>query len=140
MTLTLIRRQYREDGIFSQLTGLSSPMLTLERSYNLKSKIPIGTYRCVKGMHRLKNMKNPFETFQVMNVPKCTGILFHVGNYNRDSEGCILLGENLGISNGALMLTRSRIAFHRFMKELSGVKEFTLHVIEEARHDSNVIS
>ena len=85
-------------------------------------------------------MEKPFETFEVMGVPKCTGILFHVGNYNHDSEGCILVGENLGVANGKLMLTRSRLAFQRFMRELSSVKEFTLVVVEEALHDSNVIS
>lgn len=141
MELTLTRRQYRDDGIFSQLTGLGNPILTLEHSYEKKPKVPRGTYRCVRGMHYLKGMKKPFETFEVKSVPKCTGILFHVGNYNRDSEGCILVGENLGMSNGALMLTHSRAAFYRFMRALAGVNEFTLHVVEEeARPESNGIS
>jgi hypothetical protein len=81
-------------------------------------------------MHRLSGMAEEFETFEVMNVPGHWGILFHVGNYNEDSEGCILVGEGLGrrYKNG-VMLTNSKKAFAKLMALLKDVEQFTLLVI-----------
>ena len=71
-----------------------------------------------------------------MNVPKfrdhpVTGVLFHHGNYSRDSDGCILLGMGLGrMKDGGRMLTSSNVACKQFMKTQDGAKEFTLTVID----------
>jgi hypothetical protein len=138
MKLVLRRRSYRLDGVFGELTDELGNHIcfTLERSYadlyareGLSPKVPPGTYKCVKGMHRLPNMTQKFETFEVKGVPGRWGILFHVGNYNEDSDGCILLGEGLGtrFKNG-VMLTNSKKAFAKFMALLKDVEEFVLLV------------
>jgi len=139
MKLKLIRRNYRLDGIFGELTDEDGNHIcfTLEHSYAdlnakecLSPKLPNGTYTCQKGMHRLKGMQEDFETFEVMKVPGHWGILFHTGNYNEDSEGCVLLGEGLGnrYKNG-VMLTNSKKAFAKFMTMLKDVDQFELVVI-----------
>ena len=123
--MTLTRTRYTEDGIFGELSMDGRFLaVTLEHSYQCVPKLPGGLYLCVRGGHRLEGMPADFQTFEVTGVPGHSGILFHWGNYNRDSDGCILLG------GGALdkMITDSRRAFANFMAALSGVERFQLTV------------
>lgn len=113
---------YTDDGIFVGFT--------LEHAYpqgdGFEGKIPNGSYTCVRGMHRLHNMTEDFETFEITGIEGHTDILFHWGNYNKDSEGCVLLG-NHGSSDAVL---DSRACFASFMKLTEGQSEFTLQVRE----------
>jgi hypothetical protein len=129
MKLILKRTDFRDDGIFGTLSieGAGQIAVTLERSYNKVPKIVAGNYTCKRSMHRLHGMIEDFETFQVMKVPKCTGILFHWGNYNKDSEGCVLLGTAVN-KHDAWMITNSRIAFANFMKKVKDLQSFQLEV------------
>jgi len=133
MNLTLTRKTFIENGVIGELNsddGFIS--VCLERTY-LKSKksrpkVPAGTYKCVRGIHRLHDNVD-FETFEVMGVPGCTGILIHVGNYSEDSDGCILIGSAVGNrSNGSKMITSSKQKFAEFMERQKSVDEFTLIV------------
>lgn len=137
MTLRLVRTLKREDGVFGQLFGNSDELLafTLEHAYDsghgdgtYLSKIPPGVYKCVKGQHRLHSMKQPFITFEVTGVTGHSNILFHVGNYNKDSDGCVLLGQACKEVNGKQMLVSSRLAFQHFIEYLQGIDNFTLTV------------
>jgi hypothetical protein len=135
MTLILQRTECKLDGIFSELRDVSGDalFLTLEHAYQdplggFQPKLPDGEYLCVRGMHKLKAMHDPFETFEVTKVPGHTGILFHVGNFNFDSDGCILVGHEVKILNGHQALTQSRASFEQFMNLLTGYDEFTLIV------------
>ena len=126
MDLTLIRNNFTKDGIFGILCDDTDFLIyTLEHAYNLFPKVPNGVYQCLRGQHSLKN--GPIETFELQNVPGHTGILLHPGNYESDSEGCILLG--LGI--GKNVLTSSRQAFNEFMKLQGGADSFVLTVTQE---------
>jgi Family of unknown function (DUF5675) len=126
--MKLQRTRYTADGIFGWLLDSSGngTAHTLEHSYDLKPKLPAGTYKCVRGKHQLHG-GIPFETFEVTGVAGHSGILFHVGNYNKDSDGCILLGA--GTLPG--MITNSRLAFALFMDSLRGINEFTLEVLND---------
>lgn len=125
----------RPDGILGVLDDDEGHQLavTLEHSYNGKPKLPAGTYTCQRGPHRLHGMKDSFDTFEVLNVPGHTGILFHWGNYNGDSEGCVLLGRVSCDSPKGCMVTSSRATFARWMMDLEGVQSFTL-VVDGAAH------
>ena len=132
MNLTLRRDEYRADGIFSTLfDDLGNPIdRTLEHSYDNEPKIPPGTYTCVRGPHRLHGMTEDFSTFEVTGVEGHEGILFHWGNFNRDSEGCILVGQSKTTqSDNSEMITGSRLAFASLMALQAGVDEFTLTVV-----------
>ena len=132
MLFTLIRKEAREDGIFGELWGedAKDPLcVTLEHSYDGVPKLPPGEYTCVRGPHRLHSMTQDFETFEITGVPGHTNILFHWGNYNSDSDGCVLLGRSLGRAGaGYQMITSSRKAFATFMAATAGVDSFTLEV------------
>jgi hypothetical protein len=140
MKLILQRRSASVDGVFSDLLDEKGNFLfcALEHAYLMpkkkiyKAKIPVGTYTCKKTYRTLT--ENPTEadyfwTYEIMNVKGHTGILFHVGNYNDDSNGCVLIGKGLGRkSDGGRMITSSRQAMEAFMKLLDGAESFTLVV------------
>jgi Family of unknown function (DUF5675) len=135
MDVILKRNRYREDGIFGVLLDDQGEGLfvTLEHAYfddnfNYSPKLPEGSYICILGDHKLEGMTETFKAFEVTNVPGHTGILFHVGNYNSDSNGCILLGMNVNKATAGWAIESSRIAFEKFMKLQDGVTQFTLIV------------
>lgn len=127
----ILRRQvFSPNGIFGTLfDDLSTPLaFTLEHAYGVGDgswlpKVPKGFYNCKRGLHRLAGHPDPFETFEVL-VPGHTGILFHVGNYNDDSEGCILLGT----STNKDYISGSLAAFDEFMGRLKGIDSFQIEV------------
>lgn len=125
MTLTLVRKDFSEDGIYGELHDDKGKLslVTLEHSYNKKPKLSDGTYTCSRGIHRLHNMI-PFDTFEIEGVKGHDDILFHIGNYNKDSEGCVLVG----IDRGDKMIKHSAIAFSKLMAHLEKLQNFTLIV------------
>lgn len=146
MNLFLIRNAFLESGIFGEIKNDKQEHLffTLEHAFLQKDgsyspKTAPGNYNCrndtgpLHGLHSLKNGV-PFKAFEIENVPPfegipVSGILFHIGNWNQDSEGCVLLGKAIGnMNNGGLMLTNSGIAFGEFMDILNQVDEFNLTV------------
>lgn len=130
MNLTLVRKDKRPDGIWGVLsTDAGEIAKTLEHSYSGISKIPDGQYACVRGDHRLHSMKVSFQTFEITGVYGHSNILFHSGNVNEDSDGCVLLGLSINqIDEKRWALTDSRIAFKQFMDRQEGVNEFSLTV------------
>lgn len=128
MSLVLKRIKVSDFGIFGRIIGSDGNEIcvTLEHNYDGIAKVPTGEYQCVRGIHRLENLL-PFETFEVMGVPGHTGILFHPGNYNADSKGCILVGTRAEEK----MIVASRQAFDHFMDLLKGVDSFRLTVQNE---------
>lgn len=126
MNMTLKRREYRDDGIFGSLYDDHGNLfaVTLEHSYSCEPKIPTGIFKCVRSKHQLHSMTTDFETFEIEGVPNHQGLLFHWGNYNRDSEGCILLGA----AESGDMIIRSRGTFQAFMKLQTGCDQFELMV------------
>lgn len=139
MTFKLNRKSSSIDGVFGVLLDAqdNEAAVTLEHAYEqpdstYKPKVPVGVYICKRGQHQLEHMTQPFSTFEIMNVPNHTNILFHVGNYNHDSDGCVLLGEYVLESAGEKVITHSKITFDRFMNLLRNENEFQLTVTEEA--------
>ena len=136
MNLTLVRTDFRADGIFGELKDEKSKVIayTLEHAYqqddgSFAPKVPVGVYTCNRSSHLLHGMTNPFETFEVLSVPGHTGVLVHWGNFNKDSEGCILVGEAIMPSPKGQMITNSRAIFAEFMQTETGINQFQLTVI-----------
>jgi hypothetical protein len=131
MRLYLYRMEFRDDGIFGSLATERGDQIavTLEHAYQYgdgyAAKVPPRTYKCV----REYSEKFEQDLFELKEVPGASEIKFHIGNYNDESDGCILLGMQIGNkNNGGLMITDSKTAFKRFMKHLDGVTEFDLVV------------
>lgn len=130
MDLKLVTTDSVKSGIFGMLYSVESPkpvFHTLEHAYETtlgtyEPKLLPGNYLCIRGQHRLHS--GPIETFEITGVPNHNGILFHYGNYNTDSDGCVLVG----IDRIGDMITDSRDAFASFMKLQDGINEFNLVV------------
>jgi len=103
--------------------------LTLERPWinNIMniSCIPAGEYVC----NRYTSSRYS-NTFQVVDVPNRTYILFHSGNTISDSAGCIMIGEEFGYLDGRVAILSSNRGFKEFLKVLSTVSEFRLIIKE----------
>ena len=92
-----------------------------------QSLIPAQQYTCKK-----VNSRTHGVTFEVMNVPGRTGILFHPGNSVKDTEGCILLGGCFGkFNHGDRVILNSGKTFKKFMKKLGSYDELHLTIKEE---------
>lgn len=141
MDLVLTRQKYGSDGIFGELTDYRDNFVchTLEHAYQIKKspgvitykpKIPGGKWTCLRGQHKLAHSEQPFSTFEVTEIDGHSGIVFHAGNYNKDSDGCILLGTGIMKDpTGGSMLINSRVAFSKFMEMQATDMMFYLLVI-----------
>ena len=141
MNLKIKRVWYLADGIISNVFTEDGTHLltTLEHAYSdgageWEPKVPPGVFECVRGTHALHDGRE-FETFEVTGVKGHAGILFHHGNWNEDSEGCILTGDALTEApdpkNGgavADLVTNTDAAFARFMAAEAGEATFSLTV------------
>jgi len=70
------------------------------------------------------------ETFQVMDVPDRYGILFHAGNTDDATQGCILLGQYFGKLKQERAVMNSGNTFREFMRRLEGHSKFHLTIHE----------
>lgn len=130
MQVLLQRTHGRADGTFGVLSIDGLPIcVTLERQWldNAKGKscIPAGRYIA----RRVQSPKFG-NTFEVTGVPNRDAILFHGGNIDDDSHGCILVGEQFNIwKDGTCSIASSRIALAEFLQRTAAVNEFQLEVI-----------
>lgn len=149
MDMRLNRIRSGPNGIFSVLDSKDDQFsaFTLEHAYpchevrndetadlgiswnGYAPKIPNGKYLCVRGLHRLESMIHQFETFEVTGIKDHKNILFHVGNYQRDTSGCILVGQAIAqTEGGGEMITNSRKVFDEFMLIQKSAETFYLTV------------
>lgn len=99
-----------------------SKFVTLEPPRVSGKLIPAATYHCVKSMSpRLK-----YITPEIMNVPGHIGERIHIGNYPKDTEGCVLVGMYNG---GVDMISSSEKAFESLMSLTPN--EFDLQIVEQ---------
>lgn len=126
MTLNLKRTEFSDDGVFGELSDESGKILfyTLEHSYGGQAKLDTGAHKCLLGAHRLHGMTSDFQTYEITGVLGHAGILFHWGNFNKDSDGCVLLGQ----SRVGKMVTSSKDAFAAFMALTDEAQSFELIV------------
>lgn len=104
----------------------SKPLfVTLEDAWNNNASdvscIPEGLYLC----HRITS-PHFGEVFEVGNVPNRTHILFHAGNSDVDTHGCILLGTSFDVSCDRIM--QSQAAVFAFMSMLKNEDSFSLEI------------
>lgn len=90
-----------------------------------ESCIPKGEYIC-----RMKISPNFGTTYEILDVPNRSDILFHKGNTVGETKGCILLGEEFGYVAGNIGVLASGKAFSEFMQRVHNEDQFKL-IIEE---------
>lgn len=127
----IIRLEESEQGTFGVLRlNKAVTCLTLEPQDRLNernvSSIPAQQYRC-----RRRKSQRFGDTFEVSDVPGRTDVLFHSGNTEKDTQGCILLGRKWGEVSGQRAVTESRSAFKSFMQALGDYESFSLTIYEQ---------
>src|SRR5690349_801135 len=103
--------------------------VTLERPWQNNEQgvscIPAGEYQCQR-----VNSPKFGDTFEVMNVPNRSAILFHKGIIDDDSHGCILVGEAFNQVLGKPGITGSGDGFAEFLSLLRMANNFPLSIVE----------
>jgi len=120
MIVHAIRLEKSPQGIIGVLT-IDSVIFcfTLERDDTF---LKPGCYHCQR-FHGTK-WKNTFE----IEVPGHTAVLFHSGNVEADTEGCVLLGATTGKLQGERAVLSSGETFKRFLNIMEKLNFFTLFV------------
>ncbi len=126
MKITVQRIASRDDGTFGVLFAGDLPFaLTCERPWLSNqpqvSCIPVGLYKC----RRYSSARFP-STWQVMDVPGRSAILFHCGNVATDSAGCIIIGGRFEVIGKVCGLVQSAEEFREFMARTAHLEEFEL--------------
>lgn len=78
------------DGEFFCYT-LEDPVRSGPKVYG-ETAIPPGTYDVIINYSQRFKRDLPL----ILNVPGFTGIRIHIGNYPKDTHGCLLVGDTLG--------------------------------------------
>lgn len=84
------------------------------------SCIPKGVYE-VKKRHT-EESKYKYEHLHILDVENRELILMHVGNYPKNSKGCILLGNTRALN----FVGESRKAFYKLMYDLTSFEKIEL--------------
>jgi hypothetical protein len=87
------------------------------------SCIPEGEY-----IARRVNSPRYGDTFEVTGVPGRTHILFHAGNVEDDTRGCVLLGRNFGALGEQRAVLSSGNTFKSFMLAMLNNDSFRVRI------------
>ena len=123
--LLLIRDSFTDKAVLGKLY-LNSEFYghTLELAWKENQKriscIPKGVYE-VKKRHTEKS-KYKYEHLHILDVPDRELILMHIGNYPKNSKGCILVGNTRALN----FVGESRKAFYKLMYDLGSFEEIEL--------------
>lgn len=131
MSLELKTVAIRDDGCYSVMLWQGRPFaVSVERtfdpgeaSHGKQIVIPNGTFRCTATQYH----RGGYATYEI-HVPGHSRVLFHKGNHEKDSLGCVIVGESFGELNGMTAVLDSRGAFSEFIRLTGGKHEFQMEV------------
>lgn len=134
-SVVLERFCYSGQGVFGELYIPGAEVLaTVERPWlgNKRevSCIPNGEYICRPRRYN----RGGYDAYEVTNVKDRTHILFHRGNFVRNSKGCILINQEHGAHKGEWCGLNSKVAFNYFMEEMNG-EPFELFICDRKGAD-----
>ena len=139
MKTLLIRRVVTGNkGTFGVMVFKNIPFaLTLEREW-LDNRPSIGDVpgSCIHaGEYICKRVNSPRfgNTFEVTDVNGRTHILFHKGNLDDDSRGCVLVGEEFGVLGSDSGILNSKHGYNEFMALMADTDEFRVVIVDDWR-------
>lgn len=123
--LELVTVGVRDDGCYSALLWDKRPFaVSVERTFEFKrTLLANGIYRCVRDFYH----KGGYETFEI-HVDGHDRVLFHKGNTEDDSEGCVIVAESFGELHGKTAVLDSKGGFAEFMALTDGLSDFLVWV------------
>tara|TARA_B100000700_G_C14949842_1_gene811133 strand:- start:496 stop:1002 length:507 start_codon:yes stop_codon:yes gene_type:complete len=99
-----------------EIVGLENPWLDNKQ---FDSCIPEGMYKVKKIPSDIVNRTTGGKIkqgYEITDAEGRTGIIFHIGNYVDDTDGCPLTGTTIGEFDGIPCVWESSKAFYKFMK------------------------
>lgn len=125
-------------GMFGRIDFGEKTLYTVEREWKnnerMISCIPNGIYTCKRGFFN----RGGYETIEICDVPDRSHILFHIANFPRELNGCIGLGESIGIITTVrgpeLGVINSRVAFNYFCDKMLSLTPFKLIIRTSVYH------
>lgn len=126
-TINLFRVDSSDEGTFGAIPISGTVIRTVELPWRDNARgvscIPEGSYICA-----ITNSPHFGKVFKVFAVEGRSDILLHWGNWGgdeskglkTDTDGCIILGLNVGVIDGQKAVLESKVAFERFMKITDG--------------------
>ena len=114
-----------EQGCYSVLLWDGVPFaVSVERTFSEGQPILVnGLYDCVRDFYH----KGGYETFEII-VEQHDRILFHKGNVETDSLGCVIVAEKFGVLEGNTAVLESKEGFGELMEKATGLKRFVMEV------------
>lgn len=67
------------------------------------------------------------QTYHIQDVVGRSAILIHVGNYTKDTDGCVLVGMGFKVDAESVMITNSKVAMNKLRQTL-GTSEFKINI------------
>ena len=128
MKAKLIRVEQSSDGVRGVLSLDNEAFcVTMEPEEKdnqaFVSCIPVGSYVC----ERYSSDKYP-NTFEITEVPGRYNVLFHAGNTEDDTAGCVLVAQHFGKLKGKRAVLNSGNTFKEFMARMDQVDRFLLTI------------
>lgn len=113
------------DGCFSVLLWEGRPFaVSVERTFDSGQPIiQAGMYQCTRSHFN----RGGYDTFEI-EVQGHDRILFHRGNTEEDSIGCVCIAEKFGILNDKTAVLESVEGFTEFMNKTTGLDSFNMEV------------
>lgn len=116
--------EYKKDIIASEISAVKAVQ---KRYYGKYVAVPDGVYDLRLDVLSYKYYNKPF--FRKLNggymprlcgVPAYDGVLIHTGNYEKDTQGCILVGSEFRSSSPAIF--NSTVVFEKLYNKLKSFK------------------
>lgn len=91
-----------------------------------ETAIPTGRYQVTLGVQSERfKYKQQYKSCngylpRLLNVPCFEGVLIHIGNYPKDTEGCILVGENT-VRGAVMNSTATFLKLYEILKSAKGL-------------------
>ena len=123
--LEIRTERVQDDGCFSTLFWDGLPF-AVSAEHTFEDGRPVlenGEYWCTRSQYH----KGGYETFEI-HVKGHDRILFHIGNTEEDSRGCVLIGKAFGIVRGKSAVVDSKGGFAEFMGLTAALSAFKMRV------------
>ena len=130
MQFTLTRVWVGKEGCFGTLAHNNRPpfALTLERTFDPDNRVvvPSGVSQCTRDYYN----KGGYVTYEIQFPDGSHDrVLFHKGNKEQHSAGCILVAEQYHTFEDIEGISNSKHGFEEFMELANGVDQFELKVV-----------
>jgi len=122
--ITLKRNMFNDNNTIGELYGINNEFLcyTLENKVRAVkipkiTAIPYGIYKLVFTYSK----RFEKEMIQLLNVPNFEGVRIHSGNTEKDTDGCILVGNKVLNKQNNYSIYESKIAVEKIEKYIKAL-------------------